>query len=96
MFYWHDALDPIHVAHLSERNRTRFGGRPANLAARALVTQMRGELRDIMDAHQAVHAQLGRFYRYTDQMTVESGDFVRRIKQALDPQGRMNPGVLGL
>jgi len=57
---------------------------------------MRGELRDIMDAHQAVHAQLGRFYRYTDQMTVESGDFVRRIKQALDPQWRMNPGVLGL
>ncbi len=96
MFYWHDELDPIHFAHLSERNRTRFGGRPANLAARALVTQMRGELRDIMDAHQAVHAQLGRFYRYTDQMTVESGDFVRRIKQALDPQGRMNPGVLGL
>ena len=96
MFYWHDELDPIHFAHLSERNRTRFGGRPANLAARALVTQMRGELRDIMDAHQAVHAQLGRFYRYTDQMTVESGDFVRRIKQALDPQWRMNPGVLGL
>ena len=96
MFYWLDELDPIHFAHLSERNRTRFGGRPANLAARALVTQMRGELRDIMDAHQAVHAQLGRFYRYTDQMTMESGDFVRRIKQALDPQGRMNPGVLGL
>ena len=33
---------------------------------------------------------------YTDLMSPGSGDLVRRIKQALDPGGRMNPGVLGL
>ena len=96
MFYWLDELDPIHFAHLSERNRVRFGGRPANPAARALVSRLRQELCDIMDTHQAVHAQLGRFYRYTDLMTAGSSDLVRRIKQVLDPRGRINPGVLGL
>jgi len=96
MFYWNDELDAIHLANLSERNRSRFAGRAANLAARALVSRMRLELRDIMDAHHAIHAQLGRFYRYADLMTPGSAALVARIKQALDPQGRMNPGVLGV
>lgn len=96
MFHWLDELDPIHFVHLSERNRSRFGGRPANPAARALVSRLRLELRDIMDTHQAVHAQLGRFYRYADTLESGSLDLVGRIKQALDPDRRMNPGVLGL
>lgn len=96
MFYWRDALDPIHMAHLSERNRARFGGVAENPAARNLVQRLRAELRDILDAHDAVHAQIGRFYRLTELMDPGSRDLLALVKRALDPRGHMNPGVLGL
>ena len=96
MFYWRDALDPIHLAYLSEKNRARFGAFAANPEARVLARRLRLRLRDILDAHDGVHAQLGRFYRFTDQLDEGSAMLVRRIKTALDPDGRMNPGVLGL
>ena len=94
MFYWPDALDPIQLAHLSERNRTRFGGGKENTAARELVRRMRGELRDVFERHGAVHAQVGRFYRLAERMDPGSRELLARVKRALDPEGRMNPGSL--
>jgi D-lactate dehydrogenase (cytochrome) len=96
MFYWRDALDAVQFEHLSERNRARFGAFAPDPAARALVRRMRGELTAILDRHGAAHAQLGRYYNYVDRLDPGSRDLVSRIKSALDPEGRMNPGVLGL
>ncbi len=96
MVYWRDALEPIHLAALTAKNRARFGAFAANAEGRALVRRLRLRLRDVLDAQDAVHAQIGRFYRYTEQMDEGSAALVRRIKAALDPEGRMNPGVLGL
>jgi D-lactate dehydrogenase (cytochrome) len=96
MFYWRDALDPIQLAHLSERNRARFGGAAENTAARELVRRLRAELRDVFGRHGAVHAQVGRFYQLTERMDAGSRDLLARVKHALDPNGRMNPGSLGL
>ncbi|MBV8912283.1 MAG: FAD-binding oxidoreductase, partial [Acetobacteraceae bacterium] len=90
MFYWRDALDPLHLRHLSDRNRARFGGFAPNLPARDFVRELRADTRDVMDRHGATHNQIGRFYR------PPRGDLLGRIKTLLDPQLRMNPGVLGL
>jgi D-lactate dehydrogenase (cytochrome) len=94
MLYWRDRLDPLHMQYLSARNRERFGGFASNPAARELVAAMREQLRDIMDRHGAVHSQIGRFYRI--DATGVSGDLLARLKAALDPHHRLNPGVLGL
>ena len=96
MLYWRDRLEPIHMRYLSPRNRERFGAFAANPAARQFVRTMRERLRDIMDAHGAVHSQLGRFYR-TSNSSLDSPDaLLMRLKAALDPDHRFNPGVLGI
>ena len=76
------------------RNRERFGGFAPNSAAREFVRTMREQLRDIMDRHGAVHSQIGRFYRMNASGV--PGDLLSRLKRALDPHHRLNPGVLGL
>lgn len=96
MFYWQDQLDPIHMAHLSPRNQARFSHFEVNQPARALVAQVRDQLRQVMANHDAVHAQMGRFYPYLSGLTPGSQSLVQRIKATLDPHGAMNPGVLGL
>ena len=96
MFYWQDQLDAIHLAHLSERNQTRFGQGSVNAGARELLTRLRAELRDVMREHDAVHGQMGRFYPYLPLLDSATQTLVSRIKHALDPARTMNPGVLGL
>ena len=95
MFYWKDRLDAIQLSYLSERNRERFGGGAENLPARTLVRRLRDELREIMRTHHAEHAQLGRFYPYLSLLEPGAAALATRIKDALDPNRRMNPGVLG-
>ncbi|MGE3605439.1 MAG: FAD-binding oxidoreductase [Lautropia sp.] len=96
MFYWNDRLDPIHMKYLSARNQARFGNRDLNQAARELVSRLRIELREVMERHGAVHAQLGRFYPWRPVLDPGSTSLLERVKDALDPGRRMNPGVLGL
>ena len=96
MFYWQDQLDAVHMAHLSPRNQDRFSTFEVNEKARALVAQVREQLRQTMGEHDAVHAQMGRFYPYLSGLTPGTQSLVRDIKTALDPRGALNPGVLGL
>jgi D-lactate dehydrogenase (cytochrome) len=94
MLYWPDALDPLHLQRLSERNRARFGRFAPNPAARERVRSLRAELCAIMGQHQAIHAQIGRFYAYADRIDAGSRALLERIKRALDPHALLNPGAL--
>ncbi len=96
VLHWHDAWLPIH----------RRAPQPSHLAglrepaedpqARALVHEIRARLVQLFAEHGAASNQVGRTYPYVDVLRPESAAFVRRIKQAADPYGCLNPGALGL
>lgn len=94
MFYWRDALNPVQLGHLPAADRERLRHIPDDEAARACVTKLREAHRDIMDAHRATHTQIARFYRWADNLDSGTRDLAGRLKAALDPNRRMNPGVL--
>jgi D-lactate dehydrogenase (cytochrome) len=94
MFLWPDALGTTHLKHLPSRVTTRAAERPAAPHIRAVVDRMRAEMRDTLDAHGAVHLQIGRYY---DQPLDPAARKVREgLKRMLDPDRRINPGSAGL
>lgn len=96
MFLWMDELDPIHFMHLEARHRERFGGRTARPEARDEVSRHREAIRAILESHGAVHVQVGRFYRHAERLDPGSLELLKRLRAAVDPDMRMNPGALGI
>lgn len=96
MFYWRDGLTPLHLAHLSARNRERFGAAADNPAAREAVFACRRQLLELFAELGAVHLQLGKVYDYSGRMDPGAVAVATAIKDVLDPQRRLNPGNLGL
>ena len=67
-----------------------------NLEARAAVALIRQEIANYFSESGAVHLQVGKSYHYATALKPESLSLVLAIKNAVDPNGRINPGVLGL
>ena len=95
MFYWRDALTPLHLAHLSARNRERFGAAAENPAARNAVLECRRQLIELFAELGAVHLQLGKVYEYAGRMDPGAAAMAMAIKDVLDPRRRLNRGNLG-
>jgi FAD/FMN-containing dehydrogenase len=94
MFYWPDALGPLHVQVLGEKSK-RFAGATPNPAARALVRELRGELVELFAGLGAVHSQLGKYYPFGPTLEPRTWQLLTSIKDLLDPQRCLNPGNLG-
>ncbi len=95
-FYWPDEIRPLHVDVLGEDLTAPWMQRPHRPAADALVRQLWAECTEVLDAHGAVHFQVGRAYPYLQRLQPAARALVEAAKRALDPAGRMNPGSLGL
>ena len=64
--------------------------------AAAFVAGLRSELVDLFAAAGGAHLQIGRRYRYHDRLDPTTLRLLTDLKAAVDPDGRMNPGALGL
>jgi glycolate oxidase len=94
--YWPDeptvyharAIDPAYMANLPKY--------PANPEARAYVDALKKDLVKLYAEHGAAHFQVGRAYPLAERLSPAARQLLLAIKAAVDPQGVMNPGVLGI
>lgn len=93
-FYWQDELSPLHLQNLPPAEAARFAKFPPNPETRAAVVRLRHELRDFFHDLGSIHVQIGEFYRFQDVLMPETLALLRRLKGALDPDNRLNPGKL--
>ncbi len=95
-FYWSDEIYPLHVDVLGDTLTAPWKDRTAAPAVLAFVQRLWHEVAECLDAHGAVHFQIGRAYRYLPRLNPTTCALVVALKAHLDPRGLMNPGSLGL
>lgn len=96
VLYWPDARLGFHERVLDAGYLAKLPKFPPNPEAAAAVDAIRGDLATAFMEHGAVSFQLGKFYRYQEGLDPTASALLREIKCLLDPDGRMNPGALGL
>ncbi len=96
VFYWPGAHADIHRRSIEPAHYAKLGEFPDNLAARALVDALRAEIVAIFGRMEAIHFQIGRTYPIAERSDPAAWRIVQAVKAAVDPDGRMNPGVLEL
>jgi FAD/FMN-containing dehydrogenase len=96
VFYWPDALSEIHRRSVDPAHWAKLTRFPADAEARALVQKLRSNVIDIFGAAGGMHFQIGRTYPLKRDTDPRSWRILEAMKAEVDPQGRMNPGALGL
>lgn len=96
VFYWEDDRTAFHSRYLPEEYLATLPQYPANPDGRALVHELRGEIKKIFASLGGVHMQVGKIYPYMEGRQEAAAVALREIKRELDPQGIMNPGALQL
>ena len=94
--YWPDARSELIDSYLPENYLSRCKVFDPDPRARATVAGLRRGLAEVFSGMGAAHFQIGRFYPYLQTRRPETKALLVALKQQLDPQGIMNPGVLDL
>lgn len=95
VFHWPDAWLPLH-RHAPDADWLAGLTEPSpNPAARELVETLRAGTVTLFRDLGAASNQIGRTYPYLDAFSPATATLLKQVKAALDPQGLMNPGVLG-
>ena len=95
-FYWRDEITPLHRKSLGDDVVGPWLDRRANLPAREAVIALRKGIQQVYLGLGGVNWQIGRDYPLQQVMQPETWALLSALKQAVDPQGLMNPGSLGL
>lgn len=95
-FYWHDALGRFRLEKIEKEWADEWGKLPARPETREVALRMRRELAAIFDSLGAVHLQIGKWYEFQSQVEPAYAQTLLALKRALDPNGLINPGSLGM
>lgn len=96
VFFWPDATNALHRAAVEPDHFKKLKGFPDGPEARALVGELRGQIIAIFRSLDATHVQIARTYPLHAALDPAAWEILTALKRAVDPQGLMNPGSLGL
>lgn len=96
VFYWEDARNACHERLIPAEYLATLPNYPANPAGAELVAEMKRTIIELMHRHGGAHLQIGKVYPYLADREAEAEKLLRDLKRSVDPQGRLNPGALGL
>lgn len=96
VFYWEDERNACSERMVPADYLAQLPVYPPNPEGRALVAEMKAEIIDLMHQHGGAHFQIGKLYPYLVDRNAAAEQLLRDIKQAVDPERRLNPGALGL
>jgi hypothetical protein len=94
VYHWPDRWLPLHRATADPAFLAKLPTDTPNPAGAELVAELRERTLDLYDELGVASNQLGRTYRYYDNLAPETRGLLDALKAALDPQGLMNLGVL--
>lgn len=93
--YWPDEISAYHRSVVPADYLQSLPSFPANAEARSYVHELKEDLARLYADSGASHFQIGRFYSYRDRLAPGTAELLDVIKQHLDPDCRLSPGVLG-
>jgi D-lactate dehydrogenase (cytochrome) len=96
VIYWEDEWLSGLSAGLAEEYRAFLKPGAANPEGRAYVESLRIEIIELMRRHAGAHLQIGRVYPYLSGRSGAFAALLGDLKRAVDPDGIINPGALGL
>jgi D-lactate dehydrogenase (cytochrome) len=94
--YWPDARTAFHNTILDRAYLDSIPAYSSSPEASDFADRLKREIVALYAEHGAAFFQIGRAYPYRDRLDPTALSLLRAVKAALDPQGLMNPGVLGL
>ena len=96
VFFWPEARRELHDATVDPGMLAKLRKHPENPEATALVAEARRGVVAVFETFGAAHFQVGRTYPWLASRDAASQAIARSLKAAVDPEGRLNPGGLGL
>lgn len=96
VFFFPDSWGELHRRSVEPAHLARLKEAPANADARGLVDRLRQGVIDIFGALDSVHLQVARTYPLKARSDPAGWRILEAVKGVVDPEGRMNPGSLGL
>lgn len=96
VFFWPEERFALHEATIEAHYLPKLAQHAPNASATALVGEARRKVVETFGQFGGAHFQIGRTYPFAETRTPEALALLKAMKATLDPQGLMNPGVLGL
>lgn len=96
LFYWPDAPSPLHKRIVSPDKLAQALHFSGNASARQVVAELREGIAEVFATLGGGHFGAGRSLPYRKYRHARSYDLLQRLKCVVDPNGTLNPGVLGL